>query len=644
MDFNTQNENITPDEQENFDQQEYTPVSEHTYILNGEPVYKDGLTVPQKHKKSFNFKPLLFAFLAVFVLVGRIASNIPRRLIVIPDGETFGATISKLVLTDEEDGSHTMSNEPDDRGTVHYAFMVYERPDVDGMIAKIDHIEEVCDTLSYDELTVLLDEVYTDYWHFDTMYWLADTKSCTDVTDQFYYDECVYLNAQSPVIDRKLDEMLYVLAASSHCDRLDEEYYGGNYLIYYTGESSYNDELVALYQREAELILEYQTLMGAPTIEIDGETVYVEDYLNEYAEDSGKYYKATELYYEKYGTLAGEIYVELIKTRHQIADMLGYDSYIDYAYEDYARDYTPDDVREYVSTVCLGVVPLYLDMYYSGELYNYYMPGSLTPEENQAALREACREMGGKVWEIYQYMERNGLFDIEVSGVKANMSFQTYFEDWQAPFILLDASGTLDDYTGFAHEFGHFIDAYVNYNSYITTDASESCSQSMEFLAIIYSSYLGTDSETVKEMKMMDMVTLYAEQGAYNAFEEAVYAIPADELTPERIRQTAHDIYMQYGLLVPGDDPMYDNMWIDIPHFFSNPFYIVSYIISNDAAFQIYEMELEEPGRGIDTFIALCDRDWDLNYLENMENIGLDASFSTERANAIVNTILSYFE
>ena len=259
------------------------------------------------------------------------------------------------------------------------------------------------------------------------------------------------------------------------------------------------------------------------------------------------------------------------------------------------------------------------------------------------ALRHACREMGGRVWDIYQYMERNGLFDIEVSGVKANMSFQTYFEDWQAPFILLDATGTFDDYTGFSHEFGHFIDAYINYNSYITTDASESCSQSMEFLAIIYSSYFGTDSEILKEMKMTDLVTLYTEQGAYNAFEEAVYAIPVDELTPERIRQTAHDVFMQYGLIVPGDDPMYDNMWIDIPHFFSNPFYIVSYIISNDAAFQIYEQEMEEPGKGIDTFIALCDRDWDLNYLENMENIGLDASFSTDRANAIVNTILNYF-
>lgn len=640
MDLNTQNTPLSTEEQDNsnLEQQEYS------YTLNGEPVYENHEPFDQKQRKRINLKPLLLVIIALVVLVSRIFPGLPRRLLVIQDGSTFGSTVSKLILVDDGSESNAISNDPDDRGTVHYAFMLYTRPDVDGMLSKIDHIISVCSTLSYDELLLLLDEVYEDYWHFDTMYWLADTKSCTDVTDEYYYDECVYLNAQSPIIDQKIDEMLYALAASPHCSQLDKEYYGGDYLIYYTGESYYNDELVALYQREAELILEYQTLIGAPTIEIDGETVYVEDYLNTYADDSVKYYAALELYYNKYGKLAGEIYVELIKTRHQIAAMTGYDSYIDYAYDDYSRDYTPDDVREYVSTVCLGIVPLYLDMYYSGELYDYYLPGSLTPEENNEALRQACREMGGRVWDIYQYMERNGLFDIEVSGVKANMSFQTYFEDWQAPFILLDATGTFDDYTGFSHEFGHFIDAYINYNSYITTDASESCSQSMEFLAIIYSSYFGTDSEILKEMKMTDLVTLYTEQGAYNAFEEAVYAIPVDELTPERIRQTAHDVFMQYGLIVPGDDPMYDNMWIDIPHFFSNPFYIVSYIISNDAAFQIYEQEMEEPGKGIDTFIALCDRDWDLNYLENMENIGLDASFSIDRANAIVNTILNYFE
>jgi len=635
MDYNTSENNSS--------EQEYTPCSpNHSYVLNGEPVYEHEFAPAKKQRKGC-LKPIITAILAIFVLLAKILPDIPHRLIVIQDEDTFGRTVLKEVYVSDDGDDISRTDAPDERGTVHYMFMEYERPDVDAFFAKIDHIEEVCFTLSYDELTVLLDDVYLDYWHFDTMYWLADTKSCTDTTDEYYYEESLYLSNQYPLVDQKIEEMLFALAASPHCEKLDEDYYGGDFLIYYTGESTYNDELVVLLQREAELILEYQTLMGAPTIEIDGETVNVNEYLYSDISDAD-YYKAVEIYYEVYGEKASEIYIELVKTRHEIAHMLGYDSYIDFAYSDYSRDYTPGDVREYIETVCLGVVPLYIELYNSGELYDYYTPGTLSPEENKAALRESCREMGGKIWEIFCYMEDNGLFDIEISDVKANMSFQTYFEDWQAPFILLDATGTYDDYTGFAHEFGHFIDAYVNYNSYITTDASESCSQAMEYLAIIYSSYLGNDSETVKHMKMTDLVVLYAEQGAYNAFEEAIYEIPVQELTADRIRQTAHDVFMQYGLILPGDGDFYDHMWIDIPHFFSNPFYIVSYIISNDAAFQIYEQEIAEPGKGIETFMALADRRWDLNYLENMENIGLDASFSTGRANAIVKTILNYFE
>ena len=37
---------------------------------------------------------------------------------------------------------------------------------------------------------------------------------------------------------------------------------------------------------------------------------------------------------------------------------------------------------------------------------------------------------------------------------KANMSFMTYLNDYEAPFLFLNASGTNDDILSFAHEFG----------------------------------------------------------------------------------------------------------------------------------------------------------------------------------------------
>ncbi len=613
--------------------------SEYSYILNGEPAYEDRL--PQKkHRKKMSSKRFISVICTVVAVLGilfRIASNIPDT----EDSSVPDITnISDLPFSGTDDTVEI----DESRGTVHYSEMEYVRPDTDAFFAKIDKVIELCRNCSYEELEPYLDDIYTDYWHFDTMYWLADTRSNIDVTDEFYYNECLFMAETSPLVDEKIDEMLYALAGCPISVLIDKQYYGGGYLSNYTGEYVYNEELVNLFQRESELIIEYQTLISSATVEINGETVLVDEYLTENYYDDDKYYECLELYYEKYGVLAGEIYIQLVDVRQKIAYECGYDSYIDYAYDAYSRDYSPDDVREYVRTVTLGVVPLYIDLYNSGDLYEFTTPGNMTSEENQNAIRSAAQEMGGRVYEIFCYMEHYGLFDIDISGVKSNLSFQTYFEDWNAPFLLIDATGTYDDYLGFAHEFGHFVDTYINYNTYITTDASESCSQAMEYLTIIYSSAFGEDRSTVTRMKMVDTVALYAEQGAYNAFEEAIYAIPASELTTDRVRQIAHDIYMEYGIIFEDDHEMYDNMWIDIPHFFTNPFYIVSYIVSNDAAFQIYQQELHEPGSGVETFILMADRDWDLNYIENLTAIGLDASFSIQRAESVVNTLYEYFE
>ena len=39
---------------------------------------------------------------------------------------------------------------------------------------------------------------------------------------------------------------------------------------------------------------------------------------------------------------------------------------------------------------------------------------------------------------------------------------------------------------------------------------------------------------------------------------------------------------------------LYSRDFVVIGHFYTDPMYIISYVVSNDAAFQLYQMELEE--------------------------------------------------
>ncbi len=530
---------------------------------------------------------------------------------------------------------------PSDRGTIPYSSMVYERPDTDALFSMIDAMAESGGSGSYGEITGTLDEIYSQYWSFYTMYTLADIKFSVDTTDEYYMGECLFFSENAPVLDQKMDEMFSALSRSPMAARLDRDYFGSSYLSAYSGETQYDGEYVSLLQRESELVYEYEAMISDPVIELDGETVYYLDYIDSGITNS-EYTAATQAYYEKYAHDAGEIYIELVKTRQAIAERLGYSSYSDYAYASYGRDYSAREASEYIDTVADALIPVYSQLLEEGGFALYYQFGSLSEEENAAALKSACRNMGGRVWEIYQYMEDYGLYDISPSSVKYPGSFQVYLESWSAPFIFVNPTGTMTDFTSFSHEFGHFVDTYVNYNSYITVDASEACSQSMALLAPLYADTISSDGlEALCRSSMLDALSTYVEQGAYNAFEDRVYSLPENELTVENLMEISLECFTEYSMVSPGYDWYYSACWIDVPHFFLQPYYVASYIVSLDAALQIYELELTSPGEGVDTFMMLADRDWSLTYMENVTAIGLKTPFDTGRGEEAAAFILN---
>ena len=50
---------------------------------------------------------------------------------------------------------------------------------------------------------------------------------------------------------------------------------------------------------------------------------------------------------------------------------------------------------------------------------------------------------------------------------------------------------------------------------------------------------------------------------------------------------------------------------MDITHLFEYPFYVISYPVSLDVAMQIYVLEVEEEGSGLDKYFEMMPRDYD---------------------------------
>ena len=321
--------------------------------------------------------------------------------------------------------------------------------------------------------------------------------------------------------------------------------------------------------------------------------------------------------------------------RQEKAAYFGYDSYEEYAYDWlYERDYSPDETKSLLEQIRTELAPLY-DELSLNDRWDALRYTEVNERENLEAIRTAAKAMGGTILDAYQDMERYELYDIDVSEKKGDLSYQTYLYSYDNPFVFVKTEGWSDDILSFGHEFGHFVDAWYNYNGTDNNDLAEVFSQGMEYLLLtrVPEDY----REELTEYKLLDTVDTFTQQGSFAEFEREVYARPAAEWTPESLNELSLKLAKDYGYFQEGQEDYYAKSWIDINHFFDNPFYVVSYIVSNDAAFRIYELECEKAGNGLAVWNKLLPRDRD-GFLETLENQGgLEDPFAAGRMKEIAD-------
>ena len=126
----------------------------------------------------------------------------------------------------------------------------------------------------------------------------------------------------------------------------------------YKDGSIYSDNFVKLLQEESRLVNEYIEAVSSATINYNGKEETIETILQMDLEEE-EFDALMTMYYEKYNDILGEIYVDLVKTRLRIAQELGYESYMDYAYEYFGRDYTAEQASLFMQDVKNELVPLY---------------------------------------------------------------------------------------------------------------------------------------------------------------------------------------------------------------------------------------------------------------------------------------------
>jgi oligoendopeptidase F len=493
---------------------------------------------------------------------------------------------------------------PADRAT-QFQHMKYIRPDMDALEDSMRHAVDLADEeADPDDIMEAIYAFYDDYDDFCTQHALADIHYCMDLTDTYWEAEYNFCSQASNTADALLDELYYALADTPSREALeDDDYFGDDFFDDYDGESMWDEEFSALMEQESALISEYYTL-SQRQLE---------------ASNADKYYAV--------GEEMEQLYTELVLLRRQISDYVGYDSYLDFAYDYYyTRDYTPAQAESYLADIQQELVPLY-------RTTEDWYPGSDFCREAQTFdyVKSAAEAMGGMIAESFELLESAGLYDIAPGANKYGSSFETYLYSYECPFVFVNPEQTQWDKLSFAHEFGHFANDYMCKGSTASIDVAEIFSQGMEYLSLTVSE----DAEALTKMKMLDSLCIYVEQSAYAAFEHRVYTMPIEEVTAENIRKVFVEVATSYGF----DAWNFDSRdYVTITHFFTNPLYTISYVVSNDAAFQLYQMEQEKPGTGLKLYKNNLNCG-DIPFLTFIEEAGLTSPFTPGRAASIRQTM-----
>ena len=531
-----------------------------------------------------------------------------------------------------------------ERGTVNFTELSYARPDVATLIEAFGEVTEAITLgeLEFEaqlELIVSLEQGYSDYL---TMHTLAEIYNSRNTADEFWQNEYNYVSTNYSSFAQAVEDMFVAAAQSEHKTRFEEEYFGSS-LDEYVDGGTYTDLLVELLAKETELENEYSS-MSPETVVIttsDGVSGTVTELLenvpaNRYVAMQAYY---SELYEQEYYRLAKDIYVELVKTRILIAEEMGYDSYIDVAYENMGHDYTSEKMLAFLADI-RDIIDVFNTLY--NELFKYTCYETPLAESNYVDvinnLYDLYLETDEDIAEVYAYMLQHGLYDIALgSDTRLDASYSTYIESNNSPFIFMSASGSYGDYATLSHEFGHFVDFYVNYGDSSSLDLSEVYSQALEYLTMLrLEEKMSGEAESHKSYVYLlhsEIDTIYSilmYQGFLASYEHLVYSLDYNEVTEAKLESLISEA-QEYTWGYSYEGTAYEWSWdaVLILHTVEYPLYVQSYCTSLVAAIEIMLLEAEEDGAGVEAFKLLVSREGveELSFEDQLFRAGIESPF-----------------
>src|SRR3989344_2508258 len=547
----------------------------------------------------------------------------------------------------------------------------YKRPNLEEikkkyalLLAKLKEAKE------FSNFESILLEIQKIRQNFETMSSLVNIRYKINTKDKFYEAERKIIDEISPTI-QNIDRDFFEIIVNSKFKEDFKKKYGKN--IIEKMELSLkviSPKIIGLLEKENKLASEYFKLIGSAELIFQNKKMNLSQirfYFDSKDRDIRK--EANEVYWKFFSDNEkrfDDLYNSLVKIRHEIAIKMGYDNFIDLAYDRWGRnDFNKQDVKLLRENLFKSFILLtkkirewQRENLKLSEL-RYYDESVFIKEEVKPKgdtdskiknTKEMFLEMGKETKEFFSYMADNNLLDLISREGKATGGFCEFIKNEKSPFIFMNFNDTSNDVITLIHECGHALASYRNKDkqflewNFMGLETAEIHSMSMEFFSWPWQKAFFEDEDKFKLVHLIKSILFIPYGLLVDEFQHWVYENPqADPKTRKSMWRELEKKYLpsiNYGenyFLESG------GFWFRQLHLFELPFYYIDYVIAQLCAFQYLIKSEENFNKSWKEYVNLIDSAIDKSFLESAKVGNLKNPFKKNNIESITSDIETLF-
>jgi len=492
----------------------------------------------------------------------------------------------------------------------------------------------------------------------------TENKQLEEAFNYFYMEIAPKMQPYADKLNRKLVE-------SPFTKELDAEKYFTYLRSIKKSIDLFREENIPIMAELNVMQQQFGQIAGKMTVEVNGKE-YTLQQAGKFLENPDRklreevYFKVQNRRYQDRDTL-NELFNQLVERRHRIALNTGFSNYRDYKFKELGRfDYTAQDCFNFHEAVKLHIIPLVKIIYEEQRksigvdiLRPWDMEAEpegiqpLQPFNNGKELTdktiECFEQLNPFFADCLKKMNELKRFDLDSRKGKAPGGYNMPLAETGAPFIFMNAAGTLDDVTTMVHEGGHAVHSFLTHDLELTgfkeygAEIAEVASMAMELFSMEHWTIFFKDADELRRAKFKQLervLTILPWIARVDAFQHWLYENPAHTVEERGAKWMSLAAEYSTGLIdYRGLEQFRPYEWQRQLHLFEVPFYYIEYGIAQLGAIGLWMQFKKNPQQALNNYINALSLGGTKTLPQLYEAAGLRFDFSPSHIKTLMDFV-----